>query len=204
MSIKGNTVGTPMPRTDYNQTDPSKADYLRGRENLNKNIADAKKAGTDAQTAANNAQTAANNAHTAANNAKTTADNALPKAGGTVTGNVAMSGKKVTGLGDPTDSGDAVNKGYVDGKRKVFSVTLTVNDWSSAAPYTQVIGIDGILATDYPHITPVYADDIATALAQKEAWSMVCEAESGDDSITFTCFEDKPETAIPLQIEVNR
>jgi hypothetical protein len=29
--IRGNTVGTPLPRTDFNQTDPNKADYLRGR-----------------------------------------------------------------------------------------------------------------------------------------------------------------------------
>ena len=34
MKITGNTVGTTMPRTNYNQTDPSKADYLVGRENI--------------------------------------------------------------------------------------------------------------------------------------------------------------------------
>lgn len=34
MSIRGNTVGTTMPRTDFNQTDPKKADYLKGRENI--------------------------------------------------------------------------------------------------------------------------------------------------------------------------
>jgi hypothetical protein len=34
MKIKGNTVGTPIPRSNYNQTDPKKADYLVGRENI--------------------------------------------------------------------------------------------------------------------------------------------------------------------------
>ena len=34
MKINGNTVGTTMPRTNYNQTDPKKADYLVGRENI--------------------------------------------------------------------------------------------------------------------------------------------------------------------------
>ena len=34
MKIRGNTVGTTMPRTNYNQTDPKKADYLVGRENI--------------------------------------------------------------------------------------------------------------------------------------------------------------------------
>lgn len=34
MKIPGNTVGTTMPRTNYNQADPKKADYLVGRENI--------------------------------------------------------------------------------------------------------------------------------------------------------------------------
>lgn len=32
--INGITVGTPMPRTNFNQTDPNKADYLVGREKI--------------------------------------------------------------------------------------------------------------------------------------------------------------------------
>lgn len=80
MIIKGNTVGTPMPRTNYEQTDPTKADYLRGKEVLDQKIEAARKAGVDAasnaQTAADNAQTAADNAQTAAGNAQTAAENA--------------------------------------------------------------------------------------------------------------------------------
>jgi hypothetical protein len=34
MKITGNTVGTTTPRANYNQTDPSKADYIVGRENI--------------------------------------------------------------------------------------------------------------------------------------------------------------------------
>lgn len=34
MKINGNTVGTPTPRTNYNQTNPKKADYLVGRDNI--------------------------------------------------------------------------------------------------------------------------------------------------------------------------
>lgn len=34
MKITGNTVGTTMPRANYNQTDPSKADFIIGRDNI--------------------------------------------------------------------------------------------------------------------------------------------------------------------------
>lgn len=34
MKINGNTVGTPTPRSNFNQTDPKKADYIIGRENI--------------------------------------------------------------------------------------------------------------------------------------------------------------------------
>ena len=136
---------------------------------------------------------------------KTTADAALPKAGGAMTGDIAMGGKKITNLADPTENTHAANKGYVDGKRKVFTTTLTVNDWEGdAAPYTQRIGIEGILSTDRPHYSPVYDEDQETRLAQKEAFAMVDDLDTVDGAVILTCFEDKPEVNIPIQMEVNR
>lgn len=40
--------------------------------------------------------------------------NYLPKSGGTMSGAIAMGGNKITGLGAPTQSADAVNKEYAD------------------------------------------------------------------------------------------
>lgn len=60
-----------------------------------------------AQTAANNAASAASTAQSTANSAKTTADAAMPKAGGTFTGAVTLSGA-------PTSNLHAATKKYVD------------------------------------------------------------------------------------------
>lgn len=197
MIIKGNTVGTPMPRTDFNQENPDKADYLKGREDLLQMIQDAKASGDDAQTAADNAQATADDAQAAADNAQTAADNAQAAADNAQT---AADNAQVA-----AENALAQSKEYTDSKHSIFSATLTINDWDGdAAPYTQTIGIDGILETDKPHISPVYDEDQETRLSQREAWMMVCDAEAGDGEIIFTCFEDKPATAVPIQIEVNR
>ena len=129
---------------------------------------------------------------------------ALAVSGGDVTGPIAMGGNKVTELGTPTDSGDAATKGYVDGKRITKAATIPTNWSGSSAPYTQSISVTGILSTDAPHITPVYSSTLETALMEKDAWAMVSKAETSDGTVTFTCFEDKPTTAISIQIEVNR
>lgn len=139
-------------------------------------------------------------------NVAVTADDvdALPSAGGRMTGPIAMGGNKVTELGTPIDSGDAATKGYVDGKRITKAATIPTNWSGSSAPYTQSISVNGILSTDTPHITPVYSSTLETALLEKEAWAMISKAETSDGTITFTCFEEKPTTAISIQIEVIR
>ena len=189
MSIKGNTVGTTTPRTNYEQTNPAKADYLKGKDVLDAAI-------LAAQKAANDAKTAAGNAKTAADNAQTTANKALPKAGGTMTGALNVL--------NPTENAHAANKGYVDEKRKLFTTTLTVNDWEgNTAPYTQTIGIEGILSTDMPHYGPVYSEN-SNALLEKENWALVDDLITADNSVVFVCFEEKPAVGITVQLEVFR
>ena len=201
MKIRGNTVGTTMPRADYAETNPKSAAYIKNKPDAAikkaQDTADnAVTAAGNAHSAASNAQTTANNAVTAAGNAQTTADNALPKAGGAMTGNMTVL--------TPTADMHPATKQYVDGKQKTFTATLTLNDWSSTAPYTQTIGISGILSTDRPHIGLVPNDNWEMALVQEENWGYVSRGVTNDGSITFTCYEDKPEVNLPLQIEVNR
>ena len=87
--------------------------------------------------------------------------------------------------------------------RQTYTAMLGTG-WTGSGPYTQAVAVSGILATDMPHIIPVYSTDNAMAIAQKEAWNCVSRGVAAAGGIQFTCFEDKPETAIPIQIEVMR
>lgn len=131
---------------------------------------------------------------------------ALPADGsGAMTGHLAMSNNRVTYVGAPVEEADAANKDYVDGKHLSATITLSAASWvGTAAPYSQDVAVEGILATDKPHIGPIYSDDLETALAQKEAWAAVSRAYTTEGTVTFICFEDKPTTDIPVQLEVNR
>lgn len=139
---------------------------------------------------------------------------ALAVSGGDMEGPINMNGQSISGLNDPTEDTQAARKGYVDAakedakaytdsKRKTWTATITTT-WSGSGPYTQSVAVPGILASDMPHITPIYSSDNATALAQKEAWACVSKAVTAANAITFACFEDKPATEIPIQIEVIR
>lgn len=129
--------------------------------------------------------------------------NVLLKSGGTMTGNIDLGGNALTNVKSPAADADAATKGYVDEKRKTFTATVGTG-WTGSGPYTQAVAVSGILASDMPHITPVYSTDNATAIAQKEAWNCVSKAEAAAGGIKFTCFEDKPGAEVPLQIEVVR
>ena len=61
-------------------------------------------------------------ASTASTNAVNTANAALPKAGGSMSGVIAMGTNKITGLGDPTAAQDAVTKAYLE---RTGSITTT-------------------------------------------------------------------------------
>lgn len=183
--ILGSGASTAAMRSDYSQTDPSKADFI-----LNKPDQAIAKAQSTADTA------------------KAAAQAALPKAGGKMTGPVDMGGQKITNLPDPEGETDAAHRGfverYVNGKHMTAALQLTAAGWSVEAPYTQTVSVPGILETDRPHYGVVYSAQAETRLAQKEAFALVDDLDTGEDTVMFTCFEEKPEIDLNIQLEVNR
>lgn len=90
---------------------------------------------------------------------------------------------------------------YVEARHMALALTLPASGWSESAPYTQTLAVVGILATDRPHYGIVYTENRE---AEKEAFSAVDDLDTAEDSVTFTCFEDRPKVDITIQMEVNR
>lgn len=88
--------------------------------------------------------------------------------------------------------------------RKTFSATISTNWTGNAAPYTQTVSIAGVASTDMPHVTLVPSSNNDTAISQLEAYGNISRGVAVSGGIKFTCFEDKPEIALPIQVEIIR
>lgn len=165
MIIRGNTVATNMPRADFAQTDSTKASFILNKPDFEKT-----------------AQTA--------ESAKKTAEAALPKSGGSMTGDIAMDGKKVTGLPTPSADSDAATKKYVDERKATTSATLNAAGWSEK---TQTVSVPGVTANNIVLVTPAPNSYVAYGEAV-----VYCSAQS-DDHLTFTC-EDDPAGDLTVNI----
>ena len=129
----------------------------------------------------------------------------LPKTGGSMFGDIDMSGYKVKGLGIPTESGDAASKEYVDSRRFATQVNVPASGWAVVGGvYSQTILDAGVLGTAEPHYGVVYSGDAASRIAQKEAFALVDDLDTGSGIITLSCFGDAPGIDLVLQLEVNR
>lgn len=140
------------------------------------------------------AQTTANQAVSDAAAALAKAEEMLPLAGGTMTGAIAMSDKKITGLATPTDNADAANKKYVDDAKAAASAvgTAAQNTADSAlakadAALPKAGGtMSGAINMGSKKITNL-ADPTATTDAANKNYvdSAISSAISANDAMTF-------------------
>lgn len=82
--------------------------------------------------------------------------------------------------------------------------TLRASDWTTEAPFTQTISVDGVFEADEPFVD-VNLSNVEDVLSAIEAWGMVgrCTA-SADNAITAYCYQEKPSVDIPLKFKVVR
>lgn len=85
------------------------------------------------------------------------------------------------------------------GAAKSFSITLNASSWSASAPYSQSVTANGVLATEYPLVpTIVSANDVTTDKARQEALACISRISATANTLTFTCFDEKPTVNLPL------
>lgn len=106
------------------------------------------------------------------------------------------------GTGATTSSEALANLGGAS--TETYTATISTSWTGSSAPYTQTITVTGITSTDAPIVDVVLSSTTSTALNQLEAWNCVSKIITGTNQITVTCLEDKPTTAIPIQLKVVR
>lgn len=58
-----------------------------------------------------------------------------------------------------------------------YNASLLLSNWSSTAPYTQTVSVQGILATDTPIVDVVLSSTTSTAISQNASWAFVSKIE---------------------------
>ena len=87
----------------------------------------------------------------------------------------------------------------------VLMVDVPASAWSlNGGVYTQALLAAGISGNDHPIFSVVYTGTAEEKKAQKEAFALVDDLDSGEDSIVLTCFEEAPKMDLTIMLEVNR
>ena len=113
----------------------------------------------------------------------------LATSGGTISGNLSVTG--------------SLSVGSLSGVRKDFTGTLSTSWSGSSAPYTQAVTVSGILSTDRPILDMVCSGTYATDQSREEGWLNIYRAVTAANKITFYAHE-KPTVSIPFYAQVTR
>ena len=121
-------------------------------------------------------------------------DTMLPKAGGTMTGAIAMGSNKVTGLASGTVSTDAVNKGQLDAVSTVANAALPLAGGTmtgtliidEASEYSQVV-LRNNNAAYWISTDPGAGDGLTVAVLDKTtlAYTLTAFIVAADGKVTF-------------------
>jgi len=84
------------------------------------------------------------------------------------------------------------------------TATLAADGWSVAAPYTQTVAVDGLLATDTPLVDVALASSAETAVLQLEAYGLLGRVTAADGQLTAICYAEAPTVALTLLLKVVR
>ena len=87
--------------------------------------------------------------------------------------------------------------------KAVKTVTLSASKWSTSAPYTQTVTVSSVTAEDSPVIALYISGSPSTATvkAMRKAFGYLDRAVTGNGSITFYCYEKKPDADFSVSVK---
>lgn len=85
------------------------------------------------------------------------------------------------------------------------SCILAAESWAGAsAPYTQTVNVSGILERDKPILDVSISSNVATGISEAEQWEYITQAVTGAGTITFSCYETRPDIDLTVNVKVVR
>lgn len=122
----------------------------------------------------------------------------LNLSGGMMRGDIDMNGHKITYLKEPTDSGDAATKKYVDDAKDTMeyvykTIELPSGNWNNNQ---QTITVSGVTNNIDLTVTPSPTRENATAYSEA---GVICTA-SDNNKLTFEC-TDVPSVSLSVNIK---
>ncbi|WP_195633938.1 hypothetical protein [Enterocloster bolteae] len=97
---------------------------------------------------------------------------------------------------------NATNKA-VNALNHVVPVTLQASGWSTAAPYTQTVPIEGLTTEDNPILVKVIADGATPeqVKAYNKAFGCIDDGDTENGQATFRCYNKKPDIDITVKLK---
>lgn len=116
---------------------------------------------------------------------------------------------EITADGSLPVTGAAVYKHVAQKLKQTLSLhsceaTIPATGWSSAAPYSIIVPVEGLLETDYPSATLIQTGDEAVDKPMREAWGLITRMTSFNDYFIAYAAEGIPAVDIPIKIKVVR
>lgn len=125
------------------------------------------------------------------------------KGGGGIDGKDGKDGIDGTNGIDGVDGKDGIDG--IDGvvTALTYTGTLLSTGWSDTAPYTQTVTVTGLTTTiSAPILDVVFSAGLELQKEENLQWGYICDAYTGADTLTITCFDSKPSINLNFKVLV--
>lgn len=85
----------------------------------------------------------------------------------------------------------------------VLYATFLADSWSSEAPYTQTVTVEGITENHVPIVDISYSEDTSLWEDEEKNYSYLTKVETNNGTITAICLKDRPENNFSIKLKIS-